>query len=149
MKVMSIHHDSVVDGEGLRTVVFFAGCPHFCKGCHNPKSWNIRNGTDMTMEEIRDEILSNPLTDVTFSGGDPFFQADEVKHLAKELKKYGKNIWIYSGYTLADIEEHSNPSFQELLGFCDVLVDGPFILDKKDLTLTFRGSSNQRIIILN
>ncbi|MGQ0418497.1 4Fe-4S cluster-binding domain-containing protein, partial [Bacillus sp. HC-Mk] len=75
MKVMNIIHDSVVDGEGLRTVVFFAGCPHRCVGCHNPKSWNICNGTEMTVEEIVKEIASNPLTDVTFSGGDPFFQA--------------------------------------------------------------------------
>lgn len=149
MKVMSIHHDSVVDGEGLRTVIFFAGCPHFCKGCHNPRSWNIKNGTEMTIEEIRDEVLSNPLTDVTFSGGDPFFQANEIKHLARELKNHGKNIWIYTGYTLEDIENHSNPSFKELLDHCDVLVDGPFILEKKDLTLAFRGSSNQRIINLN
>lgn len=148
MKVMSIHHDSVVDGEGIRTVIFFAGCPHFCKGCHNPRSWNIKNGTEMSMEEIRDEVLSNPLTDVTFSGGDPFFQADEVKVLAKELKEHGKNIWIYTGYTHEQIKDHPNPSFQELLLFCDVLVDGPFILAKKDLTLPFRGSSNQRIIHL-
>lgn len=149
MKVMNIHHDSVVDGEGLRTVVFFAGCPHFCKGCHNPKSWNIRNGTEMTLEEVRDEVLSNPLTDVTFSGGDPFYQADEVVELAKELKKHDKNIWIYTGYTLEDIQTHPNPSFKQLLNYCDVLVDGPFILEKKDLTLPFRGSSNQRIIALN
>lgn len=149
MKVMSIHHDSVVDGEGLRTVIFFAGCPHFCKGCHNPKSWNIRNGTEMTMEEIRDEVLSNPLTDVTFSGGDPLFQASEVKLLAKELKRHGKNIWVYTGYTMEAIEESDNQDFKELLDYCDVLVDGPFILAKKDLTLAFRGSSNQRIIRLS
>lgn len=90
MKVMNIIHDSVVDGEGLRTVVFFAGCPHRCFGCHNPKSWNICNGTEMTVEEIVKEIASNTLTDVTFSGGDPFFQAAEVKKVAKAVKDLKK-----------------------------------------------------------
>lgn len=143
---MNILHDSVVDGDGIRTVIFFAGCSHFCRGCHNPRSWNIKNGTDMTVQDVLDEVLSNPLTDVTFSGGDPFFQAHEVKNLAKELKAHGKNIWMYTGYTLKEIKENEDPSFQELLSYSDVLVDGRFEQDKKDLTLKFRGSSNQTII---
>lgn len=149
MKVMNILHDSVVDGDGLRTVVFFAGCPHFCKGCHNPQSWNINNGKDMTLDEVVTEVLSNPLTDVTLSGGEPFFQAQEVSALAKALKQYRKNIWTYTGYTLEQLRASADPSIHKLLRYCDVLVDGPFILKERDLSLRFRGSKNQRIIHLN
>lgn len=148
MKVMNIIHDSVVDGEGLRTVVFFAGCPHHCFGCHNPKSWNICNGTEMTIEEIVKEIENNPLTDVTFSGGDPFLQAAEVKKVAKIVKDLKKNLWIYTGYTLEEIQSSQNNDMIELLHYGDVLVDGRFEIEKRDLTLPFRGSSNQRIIRL-
>ncbi|SFC88776.1 ribonucleoside-triphosphate reductase class III activase subunit [Bacillus sp. 491mf] len=148
MRVMSIIHDSVVDGEGLRTVVFFAGCPHRCFGCHNPQSWNICNGTEMTKEEIINEIEKNPLTDVTFSGGDPFFQATEIKELAKNVKNLQKNLWIYTGYTFEEIQNSQNNDMIELLDYADVLVDGRFELESRDLTLPFRGSSNQRIIRL-
>ncbi|HDX9590985.1 TPA: anaerobic ribonucleoside-triphosphate reductase activating protein [Bacillus pseudomycoides] len=148
MRVMNIIHDSVVDGEGLRTVVFFAGCPHRCFGCHNPQSWNICNGTEMTKEEIINEIENNPLTDVTFSGGDPFFQATEIKELAKNVKDLQKNLWIYTGYTFEEIQNSQNNDMIELLQYADVLVDGRFELEERDLTLPFRGSSNQRIIRL-
>ncbi|MBY7114730.1 anaerobic ribonucleoside-triphosphate reductase activating protein [Bacillus sp. 17RED48] len=148
MKVMNIIHDSVVDGEGLRTVVFFAGCPHHCLGCHNPKSWNLHNGTEMSVKEIIKEISTNPLTDVTFSGGDPFFQAIEVKEVAKAVKSLNKNLWIYTGYTLEEIQNSQNKDMIELLHYGDVLVDGRFEIEKRDLTLPFRGSSNQRIIRL-
>ncbi|MGF9964193.1 anaerobic ribonucleoside-triphosphate reductase activating protein [Bacillus rhizoplanae] len=148
MRVMNIIHDSVVDGEGLRTVVFFAGCPHRCFGCHNPQSWNICNGTEVTKEEMIKEIEKNLLTDVTFSGGDPFFQAAEVKEIAKAVKKMRKNLWIYTGYTLEEIQNSQNNDMIELLQYADVLVDGRFELAKRDLTLPFRGSSNQRIIRL-
>lgn len=147
MRVMNILHDSVVDGEGLRTVIFFAGCPHFCKGCHNPASWNIANGTDMTVDEVVAEVASNPLTDVTLSGGEPFFQAKEVTEVARQLKARGKNIWTYSGYTLEQIL--ADDIKRELLSYCDVLIDGPFILAERDLSLDFRGSRNQRIIYLD
>ena len=147
LRVLNILHDSVVDGPGLRTVLFFSGCPHFCKGCHNPESWNIRNGNEMTIEQVVDEVLSNPLTDVTLSGGDPFFQASGVKQVAKRLKEAGKNIWAYSGYTLEELLALGG-DYTELLSYCDVLVDGPFILAERDLSLDFRGSHNQRIIHL-
>ena len=146
MKVMNILHDSVVDGEGLRTVIFFAGCPHHCRGCHNPSSWNMDNGTEMSIDEIMVEIESNPLTDVTFSGGEPFFQAEEVAKLAERIRKLGKNIWVYSGYTYEEIVK--DPCKRELLNHCNVLVDGPFKMEERNLSLTFRGSNNQRIIEL-
>ncbi|AFU17493.1 Anaerobic ribonucleoside-triphosphate reductase activating protein (plasmid) [Bacillus thuringiensis MC28] len=148
MKVVNIIHDSVVDGEGLRTVVFFAGCSHHCLGCHNPTSWNLYNGIEMNVKEIIKEISKNPLTDVTFSGGDPFFQAIEVKEVAKAVKSLNKNLWIYTGYTLEEIQNSQNNDMIELLHYGDVLVDGRFEIEKRDLTLPFRGSSNQRIIRL-
>lgn len=144
MKVMNILHDSVVDGEGLRTIIFFAGCPHQCPGCHNPSSWHMQNGTDMNVEEVVQEAM-NPLTDITLSGGDPFFQAKEVKLVAKRLKSLGKHIWAYTGYTLAELQEKGSSDQQELLSYCDVLVDGRFIIGQKDSTLPFRGSANQTI----
>lgn len=148
MKVLNIIHDSVVDGEGLRTVVFFAGCPHQCLGCHNPESWKMKNGTSMTFDDILTEIKSNPLNDVTFSGGEPFIQAKQIVPLAKEVKRLGKNIWIYSGYTYEEIMSARDPYQPELLGICDVLVDGRFEIEARDLSLRFKGSKNQRVIQL-
>ncbi|MFD3445676.1 anaerobic ribonucleoside-triphosphate reductase activating protein [Microbacteriaceae bacterium 4G12] len=148
MKIMNIIHDSAVDGEGLRTVIFFAGCPHHCLGCHNPQSWHMNNGIEMTMEEILEEIKSNPLTDVTFSGGEPFLQAYEAKELAQAVKQLGKNLWIYTGYTLEEIRNANNYAMIELLNYADVLVDGKFMMEQRDLTIPFRGSRNQRILRL-
>ena len=99
MKILSIYHDSVCDGEGVRTVIFFAGCPHHCEGCHNPESWKMSNGNDFTVEDVLKECLENPLSNVTFSGGDPFLQAKQIIPLAKELKKVNKTIWAYTGWT--------------------------------------------------
>ena len=147
MRVMNIIQDSVVDGEGLRTAIFFSGCPHHCKGCHNPQSWKYENGKEMTVTDIINEIKSNPICDVTLSGGDPFYQAKEIIPLVKEIKRLNKNIWIYSGYTLE--ETLADEQKKELLSYCDVLVDGKFILEQRDLTLKFRGSRNQRIINVN
>ena len=104
----------------------------------------------MTVQEIVEEVASNSLTDVTFSGGEPFLQAQEVSKVAKQLKNLGKNIWVYTGYTLEQLLASEDTYKLELLRYCDVLVDGPFILEERDLTLKFRGSKNQRIItILN
>lgn len=144
---MNIIHDSVVDGEGLRTVIFFSGCPHRCVGCQNPSSWNINNGNDMSKDEILNEIKSNELCQVTLSGGEPFIQAKEIIPLVKEIKKLGKNIWVWSGFTLEEILADKDK--KEMLSYCDTLVDGKFILEQRDLTLKFRGSRNQRIIDVN
>lgn len=148
MKVMNILHDSVVDGIGLRTVIFFAGCPHQCLGCHNPESWKMTNGIDMSVDEIFNEIKNNPLTDVTFSGGEPLIQAKELVQLAKKIKSIQKNIWVYSGFTYEEIINGNHPYQKELLDYCDVLVDGRFVIAERDLSLKFKGSRNQRIIDL-
>lgn len=148
MKVMHILHDSVVDGEGLRSVVFFAGCPHQCVGCHNPDSWKMSNGRDMAVDEIVAELAANSLTDITFSGGEPLIQAKKLVELAKELKKRNKNIWLYSGFTYEEIMNGNDPYKKEVLSYCNVLVDGRFVIEERDLSLTFKGSRNQRIIYL-
>ncbi|UHA75830.1 anaerobic ribonucleoside-triphosphate reductase activating protein [Paenibacillus sp. 481] len=147
MRVLSIVHDSVVDGEGLRSVVFFSGCPHRCFCCHNPQSWRFEQGTAMTVEEVFQALMSNPLCEVTLSGGEPFMQAKQVKVLAQRLKQAGKHIWAYSGYTVEQLLSGTVHQ-QELLRYIDVLVDGPFRLERKVPGLRFRGSDNQRIWML-
>ncbi|WP_049786722.1 anaerobic ribonucleoside-triphosphate reductase activating protein [Evansella cellulosilytica] len=146
---MSIKYDSIVDGEGLRTVIFTAGCPHFCQGCHNPLSWNINNGYSYTEAELVDAICKSSYNDVTFSGGDPLYQARELVPIARRVKEMGKNLWIYTGYTMEQIIDRSNIEEIELILLADVIVDGPFIEEEKDLSLPFRGSKNQRIIEMN
>ena len=148
VSILNIDHDSVVDGEGLRTVVFFAGCPHQCLGCHNKNSWNIKNGKTMDTSIIIEEIARNPLSDVTFSGGEPFFQPEALLEIVKAVKETGKNIWVYTGYTLEQLLSIRNTSIKSILNLIDVLVDGKFEIEKKDLTLLYRGSTNQRIIPL-
>jgi anaerobic ribonucleoside-triphosphate reductase activating protein len=150
MKVMNIIHDSIVDGEGLRTVLFLAGCPHRCEGCHNQQSWDLENGIDMTVGEVFQEMMRNPLTNVTYSGGEPFWHAGELLQLSKKLKQCSKKtIWVYSGYTYEQIINHPNTNYRELLRYCDVLVDGKYEHSSRDLTLLYRGSRNQRIINLH
>ena len=135
----------MVDGPGFRTSIYAAGCPNQCPGCHNPQSWDIANGTPMTTEEILATILSDPFADVTFSGGDPMFQAEGFTELAQAIKSQSnKSIWCYTGYIYERLLEM--PAQRELLQHIDVLVDGPFIESMKDESLRFRGSSNQRII---
>lgn len=144
MRVLEILHDSIVDGKGLRTVIFFAGCPHFCRGCHNSQSWNRENGLEWTEEAIFMEIMKNELTNVTFSGGEPFLQSRQIIPLAQRLKREGKNIWCYTGYLYEELTQ--SPDHVSLLNEIDVLVDGKFDLTKRDLSLDYKGSSNQRVI---
>lgn len=146
MRILDIVQDSIVDGPGLRTVVFFAGCPHHCIGCHNPESWNPGGGIKMSVEEIATKCLSNPLNEITFSGGDPLYQVEELAQLAIILKRHKKNIWCYTGYVYEDLLNRQDPNIHLLLENIDVLVDGPFVLSKRDLSLSYRGSSNQRLI---
>lgn len=142
-------NDSIVDGPGLRFTIFVQGCPHRCKGCHNPHTHDFEAGENVTLESLLEKIKSNPLLDgVTFSGGEPFCQAKQLYELALEVKKMGLNIVTYTGYRLEYLMENADPEnfYGELLNVTDYLVDGPFELDKRDILLKFRGSSNQRII---
>lgn len=140
---------SIVNGDGIRSVLFFTGCTHLCKGCHNSHLIDYNSGEDFSIEEImsileKNEKITNKK--VTFSGGDPFFQAKEISILAKELKKNGYNIWCYTGYTIEQILESNNEDFTSLLKHIDILVDGKFEEELKDKALKYTGSSNQRII---
>lgn len=145
ISVLKIVEDTTVDGPGFRTSIYAAGCIHACKGCHNPESWEISNGKWMETDEILNIIKENFLAQVSFSGGDPLCQAEAFTELAKRIKsETNKNIWCYTGFTFQKILR--TPELAAILPYIDVLVDGRFIEDKKDLSLLFRGSSNQRII---
>ena len=137
----------MADGPGLRTSIYCAGCAHHCRGCHNPQSWDISNGKWMSIDEILDIIKADSISNVSFSGGDPFFQVEAFTELARRIKEEtGKNIWCWTGFTIEQIRADERLSM--MLPYIDTLVDGPFILEQRDTTLLFRGSPNQRIIHL-
>jgi len=144
MKVINISEGTSVDGPGLRTSIYFSGCSHHCEGCHNPQSWDIDAGKEMSVDELL-KIIDYNRFPVTFSGGDPFFQAEEVTELARAIKaQQGRNIWCYTGYKWENVVNDSR--FRPLLETIDVLVDSPFILAQRDISLLFKGSANQRIL---
>ena len=138
--------DSIVDGPGIRATVFCQGCPHRCPGCHNPETWEFDCGTPMEEESIFQLIKGNPLCKgVTFSGGEPFAQAEGYAKLGKMLKAAGYEVAAYSGYTFEQLIT-GTPAQKALLETLDVLIDGPFLQAEKSLELSFRGSRNQRIL---
>ena len=139
---MDIKYDTIVDGTGFRNTVYCAKCNMRCKGCHNPQSWDIRNGKPISVNELAKLLLENG-NDITFSGGECSLQANAFIKLAEILKNNGRNIWLYSGNTYERLV--SNPQTKKLLDLVDVLVDGKFEEDKKDINLIFKGSRNQRI----
>ena len=146
LNVSGIVSDSIVDGPGIRTTIFSQGCPHHCKGCHNPETWAFGCGTDIPVEKIVDIVKSNPLCKgVTFSGGEPFSQAAAFAKLAVLLKAEGYEVASYSGYTFEELLEGSEAQ-QQLLSVIDILIDGRFLLEQKSLEIAFRGSQNQRIL---
>ena len=151
IKINSTIKESIVDGPGIRYVVFAQGCPHGCKGCHNPQTHDVNGGVFAEVDDIFMEIEENPLlSGVTFSGGEPFLQPVPLCRLAKKVRNIGKSIMIYTGYTIEHLIEMGrvDAAVTELLRLCDTLVDGPYIDAQRDLTLKFRGSANQRIIEL-
>lgn len=141
--ISGIVKESIVDGPGLRYVIFVQGCPHHCKGCHNPQTWSFDGGERRDVGDILEEIKANPLLDgVTFSGGEPFTQSGELILLAREVKKLGLNVVVYTGYLFEDLVG----VYSEFLSTIDILIDGPFVEDLKSYDLMFKGSSNQRVI---
>ena len=146
LNLSGIISDSIVDGPGIRTTIFCQGCPHHCPGCHNPETWDFGCGTDVPVEDLVDVVGSNPLCrGVTFSGGEPFAQAEGFAKLADLLKEAGYEVASYSGYTFEQLL-HGTPAQQALLSRLDVLIDGPFVLAERSLQLVFRGSRNQRVL---
>ena len=136
-----------MDGPGLRTSIYLAGCKHHCPGCHNPESWNMGGGEERTLDELMEVIAYNEAP-VTFSGGEPMCQPEAFLTIAKECKKRGLNIMCYTGFTYEEVltMAKTKPIYREILNNIDVLVDGRFILAEKDLNILFRGSRNQRLI---
>lgn len=145
MKVAGIIQNSVVNGIGVRDVIFFQGCEHHCPGCHNPKTWHIKGGEEMSVLRIA-EMFKDSKHDMTLSGGEPLLQYDEIIELMDFINKHqNKRFWIYTGFKYDEIPPHM---LEEMSKYVDVLVDGRFEESKKDLKLQFRGSSNQRLIDL-
>ncbi len=149
IKLFGLANDSIVDGPGLRFAVFTQGCYHNCEGCHNPGSHDPEGGYWEDCDVIIKKIKQNPLLDgITFSGGEPFLQAEALCYIADEAKKAGLNVMVYTGYTYEEILEGANEDnkWLELLKKTDILVDGRFVLSQKSIELNFKGSSNQRLI---
>ena len=170
LRLAGVVRESIVDGPGLRFAIFCQGCPHNCPKCHNQDTHDFSGGYDCDIQKIVNAIEENPLlSGVTFSGGEPSHQPVAFLEIAKKVKSRGPNIWMYSGYTLEELLSRANSAISDLnnmnenssqtseknkeqvalkglLGLVDVLVDGKFINELKDLTLPFRGSRNQRII---
>ena len=147
MRIFGLVQDSIVDGPGFRFSCFVQGCPHRCPGCHNPESHDPQGGKEMTVEEVEAELLKNPLTDgLTLSGGEPFAQAEDCLALARAAHEHGLNVWSYSGWTFEHLRDAGTEAQRALLAELDVLVDGPFLLAERTLSLPWRGSRNQRVI---
>lgn len=134
---------SSVDGPGLRTVLWFQGCTHACPGCHNPSTHALEGGEEFTQTEVLDWIRLQQWNKITFSGGEPFLQAEAMLDLLTILKQEAYSVWVYTGYTLAQIK--GNPIMNKCLDYIDVLVDGPYIESLRDPLLVFKGSTNQNI----
>lgn len=142
LRVVRILEGTSVDGPGLRTSLYLAGCAHRCPGCHNSHTWPFDSGQDMTIDRIMETIRYNGFN-VTLSGGDPLYQAAALLPLAKAIKDEGYTLWCYTGFVYEDIDD---PDMLALLAYVDVLVDGPYVEALRDTSLRFRGSSNQRLI---
>lgn len=139
--------ESIVDGPGIRYVIFTQGCPHGCPGCHNPETHDFAGGHEIDTETLLAEIRRNGLVSgVTFSGGEPFEQAEALLPLARQLKADGRHLMAYSGYTYEQLIADSRAGVRGLLEQLDLLVDGRYEAEHRSLELRFRGSTNQRVL---
>ena len=144
IRILDIKYGTSVDGIGLRTSLYTAGCEHHCVGCHNPQSRDENGGEAIDIDDLFARIVDADMN-VTFTGGDPMFHPAGFIKLARMIKeRTDKNIWCYTGYRFEDLLSH--PLRRELVELCDVIVDGRYIESERDLSLRFRGSRNQRII---
>ncbi|MBR0382838.1 MAG: anaerobic ribonucleoside-triphosphate reductase activating protein [Eubacterium sp.] len=151
LRINDIIEDSIVDGPGLRFTIFVQGCPHNCRGCHNPQTHAFDGGRLITVDELFDRYRKNPLlSGVTFSGGEPFCQPEALARLGQMVRKEGGNVITYTGFIYEDLLDRasSDPWVKALLDVTDLLIDGPYIEEQRSLELPFRGSANQRLIRL-
>lgn len=142
-RVLDIRRGTTVDGPGFRTSIYLAGCNHHCPGCHNPDSWDMDGGEEMTLEELL-YIIKEEEFDVTLSGGDPLMHPEAIAKLVHEVREMGLTAWIYTGYTWEEIQ--ATPRLLEAVREAETIVEGRFIESLHDPELHFRGSSNQRLI---
>ena len=144
IRVLDIKYGTSVDGIGLRTSIYCAGCQNHCPGCHNPQSWDENGGESISIDVLFKNIVDADMN-VTFTGGDPMLHPEGFIELAQMIKdNTDKNIWCYTGYKFEDLIQH--PTRRKLVELCDVIVDGRFVESERDLSLHFRGSRNQRVI---
>ncbi len=153
LRLAGVEEESIVDGPGIRLAIFTQGCPHQCKGCHNPETHDFNGGTFYSLAQILDLYDENPLLQgITFSGGEPFIQAGVLSQLAQAVHQRGGDVVTYTGYTFEHLMEairkqaHFAEDWNRLLNQTDILIDGPYIEELRDLELQFRGSSNQRVL---
>lgn len=153
LRLAGLEEESIVDGPGLRLTIFTQGCPHQCKGCHNPETHDFNGGTFYSLTHILGLYDENPLLQgITFSGGEPFAQAGVLALLAKAVHERGGDVVTYTGYTyeylMQTIQNNAQiaENWNSLLNQTDLLIDGPYIEELRDLELQFRGSSNQRVL---
>lgn len=145
IRIADLVQDSIVDGPGIRLTVFTQGCPHHCKGCHNPGTWDYDGGKLIDTDEIIAMMDANPLLDgITLSGGEPFAQMGPCRELTEAAHERGLTVWCYTGYTWEALLDRCGTG--EFLRLADVLVDGPYIESQRTLELPWRGSRNQRLI---
>lgn len=156
MNYLKINYNDIANGEGLSVSVFVSGCPHHCPGCFNPESWDFSAGDELT-EEIMDNIVEHMsdygiMRNLSILGGEPLAESNlsgVYKLIQKARKKYGDfKIYLWTGYLYEDLLKQDNPLINKILNEIDILIDGPYIADLRDITLKLRGSSNQRIIQL-
>ncbi len=145
LRIAGVVEESIVDGPGLRFVLFVQGCPIHCPGCQNPQTWDFSGGSEISCRKVLDKILQDPLVHgVTFSGGEPFEQAQALLPLAMALKERGYHLMAFSGHTLETLL--TRQECRPLLETLDLLVDGPYLESERSLELRFRGSRNQRVL---
>lgn len=144
IRISGIEPESIVDGEGIRYVIFTQGCPHYCPGCHNPQTHSFYGGKLVSIEDILDDISKRKdcIDGITLSGGEPFCQIYQCALIAEKAHDMGLSVWCYTGYLFEDLYRQGI----DLLKHIDILVDGPYIESEKSLDLYFKGSANQRVI---
>ncbi|MCL2188850.1 MAG: anaerobic ribonucleoside-triphosphate reductase activating protein [Defluviitaleaceae bacterium] len=151
MRLAGFSYESIVDGPGIRVVIFVQGCLSACAQCHNPESWPLDGGQEYSVREIL-RMIKKPrpgrkrIRGITFSGGEPFLQAGELAQIAIEAKRIGWDVCTFTGYTYEELAERDDSDIQALLSQTDYLIDGPYIHELREIGLKFRGSTNQRLI---
>lgn len=149
MRILKVFKETCSDGPGIRYSIYVAGCNHRCKGCHNPESWEFKQGKELDDDYINSmikEIESNPLIDgITISGGDPMFNPKDLYYLLNKLSPLNKDVWVYTGFTIEELLRIKNPYIKQCFKLIDTLVEGRFEESLRELS-TFKGSTNQRFI---